>query len=490
MRGAIAAGHPLTAEAGARVLAAGGNAVDACVAAAFTAWVTESPLTGPGGGGFMLVHDALEGRTRVYDAFVAVPGAGQRRQAAPMERLDVVFEGDSTQAFNVGPSTVAVPGAALGLEGAHRAHGSLAWRELAAPAAELARDGVELTPAQGYLHAILDDLLRSTDEGRAVYGRRDRLKPGELLVQRDLAATIERVGERGARELYDGELGRSIVRHVQAGGGALTRRDLQEYRVVRRRPVVAEYRRHELRSNPPPSSGGILIAYGLQRLARARGAAGSLEAVRALADAMAAQTDARSGTFASDLHRGGLARRLLTGTTHVSVVDANGDAASWSSSLGSGSGVIVPGTGIQLNNMLGEADLAGGTTRPGVRLTSMMAPSVVLHAGRPRLVVGSAGSARLRGAIMQVVVNVVAHHLGVAESIERPRVHLEGDVLHCEGGIAEAVMDALEAEGRELVRWRAANLFFGGVSAVEVTADGSLAAAGDPRRGGAGVVVE
>src|SRR5690348_3723955 len=202
MRGAIAAGHPLTAEAGASVLAAGGNAVDACVAAAFTAWVVESPLTGPGGGGFMLVHGGRDGRTRIYDAFVAVPGAGHRSTVAPMQRLDVVFEGDSTQAFNVGASTVAVPGAVLGLEVAHRAHGTLPWRELAAPAAALARQGVALTAAQGYLHAILDDLLRSTAEGRSVYGRDRRLKPGECLVQPDLAETIELLGERGARELY------------------------------------------------------------------------------------------------------------------------------------------------------------------------------------------------------------------------------------------------------------------------------------------------
>jgi gamma-glutamyltranspeptidase/glutathione hydrolase len=151
--------------------------------------------------------------------------------------------------------------------------------------------------------------------------------------------------------------------------------------------------------------------------------------------------------------------------------------------------VIVPGTGIHLNNMLGEYDLRG-PARPGARLTSMMAPSIALRRGRPRLVVGSAGSVRLRGAILQAIVNVLDHGLGVEEAITAPRVHLEAPHLHCEGGADPAELDRLEQLGYDLVRWRRRNLYFGGVSAVEVGADGLLAAAGDPRRGGHGIVVE
>jgi gamma-glutamyltranspeptidase/glutathione hydrolase len=171
-------------------------------------------------------------------------------------------------------------------------------------------------------------------------------------------------------------------------------------------------------------------------------------------------------------------------------VDGRGVAASLTASTGAGSGVIVPGTGIQLNNMLGEFDLAatGGHPRPGVRFTSGMAPSVVLRDGRPRLVVGSAGSLRLRGAILQIVVNVVAHGLGVQEAIERPRVHLEGSV-NVEGGNDPAEVDRLESFGYELARWQSRNLFFGGAAGVELLEDGTLAAAGDSRRGGHGVVV-
>ncbi len=177
-------------------------------------------------------------------------------------------------------------------------------------------------------------------------------------------------------------------------------------------------------------------------------------------------------------------------TTHISVVDGDGNAASLSASTGCGSGFFVPGTGIQLNNMLGEPDLnpPGRAARQGERLTSMMAPSFVLERGRPKLVVGSAGSIRLRAAILQIVVNVVDHGLSAEEAIEAPRVHLEEDVLQLEGGTDPAAADLLEAQGYDVIRWATGNLYFGGAAAV-VGRNGELEAAGDPRRGGAGLVV-
>src|SRR5947209_5125567 len=496
MRGAIAAGHPLTAEAGARVLREGGNAVDAAVGAALVSWVAESTLTGPGAGGFMPVHRARDRSTRVLDFFVAMPGLGLRGPALrEMEEVDVDFSGGSTQMFRIGAASCAVPGAALGLEEAHGAYGTLPWAELFTPAIELARAGVELTRGQAYLHAILDLILRHTPESRAVYELDgERLVAGDTLVQKDLARTLELLAERGAKELYSGELARALVDHVRASDGSITRRDLKEYRVVRRRPVGTEFRGHEYLSNPPPSAGGILIAFGLGLLDDA-GGPGSAEAIDALARVMREQTHAREENFDRALRRGGLAKLLeeravvVRGTTHISVVDERGNAVALTASTGAGSGIVVPGTGIHLNNMLGEFDLPK-PPRAGERLSSGMSPSLVLHDGRPRLVVGSAGSLRLRGAVMQIVVNVVQHGLGVGDAIERPRVHLEGEHLHCEGGHDPAELDKLEAMGWDVTRWRRQNLYFGGAAAVERTDEGTLAAAGDPRRGGAGVVVE
>jgi gamma-glutamyltranspeptidase/glutathione hydrolase len=502
MRGAIAAGHPLTAEVGAAVLAEGGNAVDACIAAGFASWVVESPLTGPGGGGFMLVHRARDRTTRLLDFFVAAPGLGRTRTAAEMESVDVDFDSETAQVFHIGSASCAVPGNAAGLEAAHRAFGSLPWARLVEPAVELAHDGFELTRQQAYLHAILDVILRHTPEGRRVYRKRTA---GERLRLPDLGDTLERIAALGSRDLYQGELGRAVVAHLRETGGVVSAADLQAYRVIRRRALSVRFRGREVLSNPPPSSGGVLIAYGLALLDRLpEERVGSAAAIARLAEVMREQTRVRQGSFGRGLYRGGLASSLLRGesvkravervravssTTHISAIDVAGNAASLSASAGSGSGVIVPGTGIHLNNMLGEYDLRG-PTRPGTRLTSMMAPSIVLRRGTPRLVVGSAGSARLRGAIMQVIVNVVEHDLGVEEAITAPRVHLDEGSLHCEGGADPAVLDELETRGYDLVRWRRRNLYFGGVSAVEVGADGSLAAAGDPRRGGDGIVVD
>jgi len=519
MKGAIAAGHALTARAGARVLEEGGNAVDACVAAGFAGWVAESPLTGPGAGGFALIAPR-DGPPRVADFFVATPGLGRPElKGAEMHAIDVGFGGDSetTQIFRIGGASCAVPGTTAGLEAVHQAYGRLPWAEVVAPAIELARTGVELTRPQAHLHAILDLILRHTAEGRRLYSRADgsRLQPGDLLRLPDLAETLERIAAEGAAALYRGELAHAVALTVQDEGGRLTFDDLATYEVIWRDPVRVPYLGCEVLSNPPPSSGGILIAYGLALLERvARGGPGSAEAIASLAEVMREQTRVRDDSFTTALHRGGLARRLLSeegiaagvariatsspgilepapaGTTHVSVVDADGNAASLSSSTGSGSGVIVPGTGIHLNNMLGEYDLvAGGPATPGRRLTSMMAPTVVVGEEGPRLVVGSAGSVRLRGAIMQVIANVIEHGLGVAEAIDFPRVHVDEPHVHCEGGFDEGELARVEAAGYDVVRWRRRNLFFGGTNAVEVLPGGALAAAGDARRGGAGVVV-
>jgi gamma-glutamyltranspeptidase/glutathione hydrolase len=503
------------------MLAEGGNAVDACVAAAFAGWVAESPLTGPGAGGFALVRPGDGRPPRIADFFVSTPGLGLPEvPGAEMHAIDVGFGGDSetTQVFRIGEASCAVPGAAAGLAAVHEAYGSLPWAELLQPAIELAREGVELSRPQAHLHAILDLILRHAPEGKRLYSRRDgsRLQPGDVLRLPDLGETLSRIAAEGADVLYRGDLAREIAGTVSAGGGKLTPDDLAAYRVVWRRPVRVRYLDHEVVSNPPPSSGGILIAYGLALLERVRsGEPGSAEALASLAEVMREQTRARAEPFATRLHRGGLAQQLLSdegltaaaarveaslpgraeqtpagGTTHVSAVDEQGNAASLSSSTGSGSGVIIPGTGIHLNNMLGEYDLvAGAPASSGRRLTSMMAPTIVVGADGPRLVVGSAGSVRLRGAIMQVVAHVVGEGVGVADAIDRPRLHVDEPHVHCEGGFDPVQLDRLEAMGYDVIRWRRRNLFFGGTNAVEVLPGGALAAAGDARRGGAGVVV-
>src|SRR5215831_14080678 len=194
MRGALAAGHPLTAVAGADVLRAGGNAVDACIAAAAVSWICESPLTGPGGGGFLLVHRVAEARTQLLDFFVTVP----TRTASPSELLELVVDfGDSQQIFYTGPMSVAVPGTVLGLWEATARWGTVPWADLLAPAVRLAREGVVLNEPQAYLHEILDPLLRYSPEGDALYGPGRALMVGERFVMPELADTLERLAVDG-----------------------------------------------------------------------------------------------------------------------------------------------------------------------------------------------------------------------------------------------------------------------------------------------------
>jgi gamma-glutamyltranspeptidase/glutathione hydrolase len=507
------------------VLASGGNAVDACIAAAAASWVVESTLTGPGGGGFMLVHRASDRRDVLLDFSVAIPGLGlDPGQAGEMEVVHLPFgAGDTTQAFHVGAASCAVPGTVAGLAAAHELLGTVPWPELLAPAVALARDGFELAPMQAVVHRLLEQVLHRDEAGHDVYGPPDSLRAGERIALPDLAAALELIADRGADDFYRGDLARAIAAASTERGGRITGADLASFRVIRRRPVRVRYRDMELVSNPPPSSGGILIAYALRLLdlLGVGGPPGSAEAIARLAEVARETARARTPSFVAALHRGGLPGVLLSdervelaaaaierrgaragvlepsglpSTTHLSVLDADGNAASLSSSLGCGSGVFVPGTGIHLNNMLGEVDLnphGHGAGPVGRRLTSMMSPSVLLLAGRPRLVVGSAGSERLRGAILQTVVNVADHDFRLQAAIEAPRSHLAGDVLHVEGGHDERELERLETMGYTLARWPGPerNLFFGGVAAVGRRADGTLEAVGDVRRGGAGVVV-
>jgi gamma-glutamyltranspeptidase/glutathione hydrolase len=494
------------------VLRAGGSAVDACVAAAFASWVAEPALTGPGGGGFLVGYDAERGGPLALDCFVAVPGKGHDGPVAPLEPYIVDF-GTGQQTFLVGPGSCAVPGVTAGLEAAHRRLGRMPWAELTRPAIALARAGVELTPAHADVIALLEGFLGASPEGARVFGPPgNALRAGDRTSNPPLADTLERIAVNGARELASGETAHALVAHQAANGGLLTAADLASYRAIRRRPLAMPYRERTFVTNPPPSSGGALIAHALAVLARGPQLSGPLSApvVARVAAALRSANAQRTPAFERALYRGGAVRRVLAAaeggqvahaasvnwptqspwTTQISVLDADGNAASLTCSTGCGSGVVVPGTGVHLNNMLGETDLAVDSLElvPGMRLTSMMAPSIVLRDGRVELVLGSSGSARIRSAIVQVVVAALDFGLPLHEAVELPRVHPEGDVLDCEGGIPAVTLDALEAAGDRLVRWPDISIYYGGAQVVAHT-DAGFAAAGDPRRGGAGIVV-
>jgi gamma-glutamyltranspeptidase / glutathione hydrolase len=507
----VAAGHRLTARAGAEALARGGGAVDAACAAAFAGAVAESPLTGPGGGGFLLTRSPA-GEAALLDFFVAVPGLGPRGRPLDPHELSsfTVPFGGADQVFHIGPASVAVPGMVAGLGEAQRRFARLPLADLVAPAVRLAREGVVLGREAAYLHRILGEMLTATPAAAAIYAPGGRLVgEGDRIVLPDLAETLVHLGSAGAASLRDGPLAEVVVAHLEATGGLVTREDLAAYRVVERTPLQISYRDVAVLTNPPPSSGGALIAAALRDLADGPPPRGDVEHYRAVARAGVAANALRDADFDLDLLEEDSMERLwarLAGparppdagaapatrkpagsTTHISAVDADGGMASLSSSNGSGSGVVVPGTGFLLNNILGEEDLnpqGFGRLAAGVRMTSMMAPTLLLRGGEPVIALGSAGSNRLRSAILQTMVSFVDGGLDCPRAVARPRVHPEAGGVDVEGGVPEAAVAALAADGHLLRRWDAANLFFGGVSAAGRGAAG-LEAAGDFRRGGA-----
>jgi gamma-glutamyltranspeptidase/glutathione hydrolase len=500
MKGVVAAGHPLAAEAGAGVLREGGNAVDAAVAAVLASFAVESPLTGFGAGGYMMVATAgAAGHPTLIDFFVAAPGLDGAHRHTELVAVPVRFDAATAQTFYVGPASCGVPGTAAGLQAALAQFGSVPLAELAAPAIALARGGAPVNAQQAYILEILapiHDRLAGTRELYAPGGR--QLREGDVFRFAELAEALERFAAEGADPFYRGEVAAAISGFVLNNGGTIGTRDLATYEALQRRPIAAPFRGTEVLTNPPPSSGGILIAYCLGLLERL----GQRSGPEQLVAAMAAANDLRSLEFAESLYEEGMeagildpggldlaASDLLGSTTHISAFDGDGTCASVTCSNGSGSGVLVPGTGVILNNMLGEEDLNPlGFHRiaPGRRVPSMMAPTMVLRDGEVELALGSAGSNRIRSAILQTVVRVVEQGLPVADAVQAPRLHFEGGVVQAEPGIDALSLELLEAAGRAVAHWPEINLFFGGVQAVaRDPRTGALGGGGDPRRGGA-----
>jgi gamma-glutamyltranspeptidase / glutathione hydrolase len=489
--GVIAAGHPVCAQAGADALRDGGNAVDAALGAMLASFACEPLLTSLGAGGYMLVVEPGQ-EPVLLDFFVEAPGRGAAGASrAELVPVSVSF-GDAIQVFNIGPASVGTYGMAAGVWQASARFGRIPLSELVAPAAKLAREGVELNRPQAYVVEILGGIVTSTPEGAALFAPGGRvLRAGEVVRQPELADALERLGSEGFAPFYTGDIAAAIVDWLGERGGIVTASDLASYAVVDRDPIRATYRGREVLTNPPPSAGGILIAHALALLDSRAGPPD----LALVVDTMERTQAERTPEFLEGLDDPAFVERFLArrsplgSTTHVAVLDREGWACSVTCSNGSCSGVVVPGTGVHLNNMLGEQDLNPlGFHRhpPGRRMPSMMSPTAVLREGAPELVLGSAGSNRIRSAILQTIIRVIDDGLPAGDAVRAPRVHFEDGVVYAEPGIDTG---GLERAGRAIGRFRELNLFFGGVQAAVRDDRGRLSGGGDPRRGGAAVVV-
>ena len=496
----IATGHEQTSLAARHVLEAGGNAADAAVAAALAATVAEPLLCSLGGGGHALIQ--RDGQApQALDFFAQTP---RRRRAGELDFYPIIGNfGPDTQEFHVGMASLATPGVVAGLFALHDRHGRLPMSELVAPAMALGRNGLTLNRVQAFTLAILEPIVRATDPGARFFGLSDRKAPlpaeGAPLSNPELADFLQTLAEEGPDLFYRGEAARLLARDSVAQGGHLQLEDLAGYRARWRRPLRWRYRDAVLWSTPPPAFGGLMVALASQRLATHLNSStrfGSAGHLAALCQAMAESEDLRAQLERPELlaseralraafaglagHQHQVSRR---GTTHISIDDGRGLAVAMTLSNGEASGYVIPGTGIMMNNMLGEEDLnrSGFHNWPrNRRLASMMAPTIIRR-GEHRYLVGSGGSNRIRTALAQVLCNLIDFGMGLRDAVNAPRVHLERGSLSVELAEAwpEEAQDWLMQHYRNARAWPERNLFFGGVHAV-----GPDSAAADSRRGG------
>jgi len=510
------------------MLRAGGNAIDAAIAAIMTSTISESPLTGIGGGGYATIRTA-EGELFSVDFFVDTPGKGIALTHEIRSRgfREVVVDfGGKNQSFHVGGGSVAVPGLPAGIEHMHRRFGSLPMTTLVQPACEAATDGFKMTRALSQMVRILRDISLGSETGRRFFAPKGKItRVGSRLRLPGAATFFENFAREGAESFYTGPLSDRIVEAVQADGGYLTKQDMAEYTVRERRPARGTLGDLDLSFPAPPNLGGPLISFGLALLNPHVDKLENFdeEALVHLCSAMSTTDyfrtqeldpvltrEYREPSYADDVlisrYRRVFQERIkdpsllsetvpthpIGSTTLISVVAADGSACSVTTSNGEGSTIWLEDQGILLNNMVGEEDLHPGAFHQypaGVRLPSMMAPTIAIAKDGRTIALGSGGSNRLRSAILQVTLHHLGRGLSVQDATEHARIHLENGSVDVEPGFSDIEIDQLERKGVKVHRWKTTNLYFGGVHAVSMSPKMSFDAAGDPRRGGVSEVV-
>ena len=507
--GVIAAGDRLTAEAGAEILRAGGNAFDAAVAATFMSFAASSSITSAGGGGFLLAHHHHGGHV-LYDFFVQTPK--KRRPQDEIEFFPVVVDfGDKTQEFHIGFGSVATPGNIAGLFEVHRDLGSMPMKEIMVPVTERIRQGIALHRQTKYQIDILKPILSYSAEGREIYFR-DKKDPdiGDRYFLPHMADYFEYLSLEGPRDFYEGEIAAKVVELSHTHGGHITYDDFKSYRVIKRKPLEVTYRDARIITNPPPNAGGPLIAFLLkiiEKVSLTEKDYGTARHLQAVADAIRLTTAARLERYENRMYEPNILNELFDppfvervrqtlissmhksgNTTHVSVMDGKGNVASCTTSVGEGCGYYIPGTDVMLNNMLGEEDLNKDgfhKWKEDMRMSSMMSPTVVLKQDGEMMGLGSGGSNRIRSALSQAIINFLDFHLPYDAIVNDPRIHLEGNHMDIEPGFRREVVERIQLpDGMEKFFWNEQNMYFGGVHAVFRDRHGNLHGAGDRRRAG------
>jgi len=506
-KGVIAAGHEVTVAAAAEILSDGGNAFDAAIAGLFASCVPEVVFSSIGGGGFLMAHPAGRADTVLYDFFAQTPSSKRPEDEIDFFGIHADF-GPATQEFHIGAGSAAVPGFVQGAFRVHKDLCKLPMSRIVEPAVRAAREGVVISDFHAYLFTIVAPILTASAGARACFSPGGTLlKGGDTYRNAAFAETLEGLGREGHRLFTEGELARAMVAQSQDDGGHLAMEDFKAYEVELRRPLLWRHRDAELALNPAPAASGPLIAFGLGLLERFRpeGEPGALDLARIMSETNAVRS-AQSGDLSTVTGSDVIARHLSAlaghpqmsrGTTHISVLDADGNAASASVSNGEGNGLMVGEFGFMLNNMLGEEDLSAGVFhrwRPDTRLSSMMAPTLIRERSGALTALGTGGSNRIRTAILQVAVNLTDRGHDLERAVAAPRIHVEkSGKLSFEAGpwselYSDEERDALVKAFEDVEAWPERNVFFGGVHAARARG-GGFEGVGDARRGGAACVV-
>jgi gamma-glutamyltranspeptidase/glutathione hydrolase len=498
---AVATTSRLAADAARELAALGGNAVDCALAAAMVTMNTEPGVCALAGSAYVTIWKPGTDPVTI-DGNVAVPGLGltDDERGGGAEQVTVDYGGGITTL--AGPGSVAVPGSLAAFERAWKHFGDARWEELLAPTIAATRNGFPFPTACRYYLGYAGEVVfsRSDDGFFAVHDENRELKdPGSRIIVPHLADTLEAIAREGARIFYEGDIAQAIVRHVREGGGGLTLEDMANYEALERPSLTVAIDDWTIASTPPPAIGGSMLAAMLLACSDLPHTKWTTDSLAKLIDVQRAALDyrgrrldladdvrAEAGTLLEKARSGQLLSRWASASTvHTSAVDGNGIACAVTASSGYGSGEMPPGTGLWLNNCLGELELnrrgldAGP---PGARLPSNMAPSIARRKGAV-LAAGSPGADRITTALHQFFVNVLQLDMSIEDAIKHPRVHVDTsggtERLMAEPGLDLPEVDIPVKVSPEL------NMYFGGVGATLVEREGGIQVASDPRREGA-----
>ncbi|MGB1699500.1 MAG: gamma-glutamyltransferase [Nannocystaceae bacterium] len=538
VHGAVSSAEVNASRVGLAVLERGGNAVDAAVAVGFALSVTHPSAGNIGGGGFMIVREA-SGRARALDYREVAPSAASRDMY-----LDEA--GTPTQDSRVGARAAGIPGDVAGFALAHERYGTLPWASLVAPSVRLAREGwaldefhaADLERAAARMHKL------GFHDSAKIFERADGTpyQTGDVWRQPDLAVTLERIATEGPRAFYEGPLAEALVEGVRALGGMWTTDDLENYRAIDRAPVEFDYHGHRIITMPPPSAGGVVlrqILAGSEHLAMAEYPWQSPEMVHLYVETLRrtyadrnelvgdpafvdvpmeellstayvakrlASVDPKRATPSSEVGAGLALPAESPQTTHFSVVDGAGNAVSNTYTLNGGFGakVVVPGTGVILNNEMDDFTAKPGSPNmfglvqgpqnaiePGKRMLSSMTPTIVERDGELRAIVGSPGGPTITTTVAQILLQLIDYGHTLPEAVESPRIHHQWlpDKIRVERRTPAPLRESLEGLGHtvEEVRWGAGNIGHANCIEVDPETRGFRAVADTSRDGGGAV---